>query len=91
MSFLSKLFGGGGGGGAKSEPLDYKGYRIFAEPIREDSNYRIAARIEKDQDGETNTHQLIRADTLASLEAAMEASVNKAKMLIDEQGDAIFR
>jgi hypothetical protein len=92
MSILSKLFGGGNGGDAKpsSEPVVYEGFRIFPEPIREGGQYRIAARIEKDVDGEVKTHQLIRADTLGDAGAASEASIGKAKMLIDQQGDRLF-
>ncbi len=59
-------------------------------PIREGTRYRVSARIVKEVDGETKTHTLIRADTLESLDAAAEASMAKAKMLIDQQGDRLF-
>jgi len=89
MSWLSKLFGGG----APTAPIaeEYNGFRIFAEPIPDGKKFRIAARIEREIDGEVKTHQLIRADTLESLEAAIEASRGKAHQVIDEQGDRIFR
>ncbi len=91
MSILSKLFGGGGSGGKSSaEPVVYEGFRIFPEPIKEGGQYRIAARIEKDIDGETKVHQLIRADTIGDADVAFEASLGKAKSLIDQQGDTIF-
>ncbi len=92
MSILSKLFGGGSGGDAKPKaaPEVYEGYRIYPEPIREGAQHRIAARIEKEIDGEVKTHHLIRADTLGDPQAAATASLDKAKMLIDEQGDRIF-
>ena len=51
---------------------------------------RIAARIEKEVNGEVKTHRLIRADTLESHGAAVEASVGKAKLLIDQLGDRLF-
>ncbi len=91
MSFLSKLFGGSKSAPANApEPEIYKGFRIFADPMKDGSQYRIAARIELDADGATKTHQMIRADTLGSQQAAAEASLAKAKALIDQQGDRIF-
>ncbi len=42
-------------------------------------------------DGTVKSHTLIRADTLGDLEGANEASISKAKQVIDEQGDRIFR
>lgn len=89
MSLLSKLFGGGGGG-KEPDPVVYQGYRIIPTPMKEGSEYRLAARIEKDEGGETKAHVLIRADTLGSAEAASDAAVAKAKQVIDQQGDGIF-
>lgn len=37
------------------------------------------------------THTMIRADTYMSLDAATEASLSKAKQVIDQLGDSIFR
>ncbi len=92
MSLWSRLFGGktdeDSAGGAAAE--DYKDFRIFPEPIREGQVYRVAARIEKTIDGVEKVHQLIRADTMASLDEAVAASVNKARQMIDEQGDRLF-
>jgi len=92
MSLLSKLFGGGGGSSPKeAEPELYNEFRIFPEPAKEGGGHRIAARIEKTIDGEVKIHNLIRADTCNSLDEAREVSVRKAKQVIDEQGEAIFR
>ena len=94
MSILKRLFGGKGdaGGAAESGPaVDYKGFRITPMPAKEASGYRIGARIEKDVDGETRVHDLIRADTIADRQAAEEASVAKARQVIDEQGERVFR
>ena len=88
MSLFSKLFGGG----AKPEPKPelHKGFRIFAAPQRDAGGYRIAARIEKDVDGETKIHNLLRADTVSSEDEAIGFSIRKAKQVIDEQGERIF-
>ena len=88
MSLFSKLFGGGGK--PAKEPELYKDFRIFPEPQTTSGGFRIAARIEKDIDGETKTHNLLRADTVQSTEEAEAFSIRKAKQVIDEQGDRIF-
>lgn len=85
MSILKKLFGGAAPA-PKAEPVSHEGFAITPEPIREGPVYRICALIEKDG----RTHKLIRADTLESLEAATEASIGKAKQMIDEQGERLF-
>ena len=91
MSFLKKLFGGGGGGDAPStNAVEHEGFTIFAEPMKDGSSWRIAARIEKEIDGDVKVHQMVRADTTQSREEAESASLNKAKMLIDQQGTSIF-
>ncbi|WP_341864045.1 HlyU family transcriptional regulator [Gymnodinialimonas sp. 57CJ19] len=89
MSLLSKLFGGGEK--PKAEPVLHNDYRIFVDPQSEQGGFRVAARIEKDVDGETKVHQMIRADTCRTQEEVAETSLFKAKMLIDQQGDSIFR
>lgn len=90
MSFLKKLFGGGGGGRDAAPPVEHNGFLIHADPINEGGKWRIGARIEKEIAGEVKTHRMIRADTLESADAAAEASIAKAKMLVDQQGDDIF-
>ena len=85
MSILKKLFGGGTPP-EPPKPETYQGFAITPNPNNEGGRYRIGALIEKDG----KTHQLIRADTLDDLDSAITASVNKAKQMIDEQGDRLF-
>jgi hypothetical protein len=59
--------------------------------LNDGGSWRIGARIEKEIDGEIKSHRMIRADTLQSFEDAVKASLNKAQMLVDQQGDQIFR
>ncbi len=89
MSLFKKLFGGSAPPEQKAE--DYEGYQITAEPQRDNNGYRIAARIEKNVDGKIFVHRLIRADTINDLSEAETASIAKAKQMIDQQGDGIFR
>ena len=85
MSFLSKLFGGGSTA-REPESETYEGFKITPKPAREGSRFRIGAMIEKDG----KSHHLIRADMLETLDDASEASVRKARQMIDEQGDRLF-
>ena len=87
MSFLKKLFGGGGeGGAAEVSAEDYEGFLITPTPIKDGTQWRISARIEKGD----QTHTLVRADTVGDAETATEFSIRKAKQVIDEQGDRLF-
>ncbi|MCB2130744.1 MAG: hypothetical protein KDE03_17190 [Rhodobacteraceae bacterium] len=90
MSWFARLFGGGTDAKQNVAPIDHNGFRIFAEPIKEGSGFRVAAMIEKDIDGETKQHRMVRADTVATAEGAAELTLHKARALIDQQGDAIF-
>ena len=85
MSLFSKLFGGGGKPRGP-DPVDYNGFSIIPDPMKDGPRWRIAATIEKDG----RSHQLIRADTLDDHQAAADASLRKAKQMIDEQGERIF-
>jgi hypothetical protein len=88
-SIFSRLFGGGAKASAPAEEHD--GFRIYPEPQADGGGFRVAARIEKDIDGETKTHRMIRADVCQSAEEATQAALFKAKLLIDQQGVTIFR
>lgn len=86
MSLWSKLFGGRAETPAPASSEDHKGFRITPKPIREGGQFRVAARIEKGG----RVHELIRADTMASLDEAMAISLAKARQMIDEQGERLF-
>ncbi|WP_372886944.1 HlyU family transcriptional regulator [Shimia sp.] len=88
MSFFKKLFGQAPR--PAPEPEMHEGYRIFPEPVDEPGGFRVAARIEKEIGGEIKTHRMIRADTYAAPEIARQASIDKARQLIDQQGERIF-
>jgi len=89
MGWLSKLFGGSAESAPAEKPgtsEEYKGFKVTPKPIREGSQYRIAAKIEKDG----RVHQLIRADTVGSQDEAVSLSMGKARQMIDEQGERLF-
>ena len=92
MSLLKRLFGGGSGGSIPPavEPIDYEGFRIYPDPMPEDGQFRLAARIEAEVDGETKQHHLIRADLIRDRDEACEAAIRKAKQMIDQMGPRLF-
>jgi len=90
MSLLSRLFGGGGGADKGPEPIDYEGYRIYPEPIKESDGYRLAARIERGEGDALQVHKVIRADTIRSFDEAVEASELKCKQIVDQLGERMF-
>jgi hypothetical protein len=97
-SFLKNIFaafsGSSSGGEEKateaSEPVLHGDCRIFVEPMREGNQLRLAGRIEKEVNGETLTRTFIRADLFTSKEDAMDCTLRKAKMIIDQNGPALF-
>ena len=95
FGFLGKLFGGGDGEGKPAveagTAVEYQGFTIRPEPYQKGGQWQLAARITKTIDGETKEHHLIRADLVAELAEAQTSSVMKAKRMIDEQGDGLFR
>lgn len=88
MPFWLRLFGFSAPAAetAPGKGEDYKGFTISAVPIREGGQFRVAARIEKDG----RRHDLVRADTMASLDEATSISLAKARQLIDERGDKLL-
>jgi hypothetical protein len=93
MSLFAKLFGGKPKAKAapEAEAESYNGFRITPAPQSDAEGYRVGAVIEKEIDGEVKRHTLLRADVVRSLEEAQAFSLRKAKQVIDEQGERIFR
>lgn len=90
--FFARLFGGGDAIGDEpaGSPEDYQGYSIAAIPKRDGSQWLTAGQITKEIDGETKTHEFIRADRHGDAEGAAAFSLSKARQIIDEQGDNLF-
>ena len=90
MSLFSRLFGAKSSEAPKDISVEYQGFRITPEPMKEAQGYRLCAVIEKEVGGELKSHRLIRADTIADMEQCIEASVGKAKQMIDQMGERLF-
>lgn len=97
MAFFSKILSMLSGGGEQeakpapaAEPQEHAGCKIFAEPVREGSQYRLAGRIEKAVDGQTLVRTFLRADMFTSLDDARECTFRKGQQIIDQNGASLF-
>lgn len=93
LGWMKKLFGGEGAAGP--EPAgpaeDYKGYQISPAPMRKDAGWLTSGVIAKDFPEGRKEHRFIRADTHQSQDEAAKFALMKARQIIDEQGDRVFR
>lgn len=93
---FKKMFGGGsdeisGGSPDRSSAIEYKGFTIIPSPMKHGGQFLTRAIIEREFPDGLKTHELIRADTHGSADDAGSFAVTKAKQVIDEQGERIFR
>lgn len=90
-SLIRKLTGSGDAQEVEAEAVEYQGYMIRPAPRKEGPAYYTAGIISKAlEDGTTQQHSFVRADTHSSQEAASQHAITKAKQIIDERGDRIF-
>jgi hypothetical protein len=94
MSFWSALFGSGSKSAkmaAKvSDPVEYKGYVIVAAPYKNNGHYQTAGTIAREVGGVRKEHRFIRADAYASYDDAVNFTLNKARQIVDLQGERMF-
>jgi hypothetical protein len=92
MSFWRALFGGRGSASAEkvSDPVEYKGYVIRAAPFKNNGQYQTSGIIARDSGGVRKEHRFIRADAYASYDDAVNFTLNKARQIVDLQGERMF-
>jgi hypothetical protein len=66
---------------------DYKGFQITPDPLFEEGQYRVRGTISQGE----QRHAFIRADQLPSRELCAKETLRKARVLIDQQGRALFK
>ena len=91
MKFLRGLGGGKREAAARREAVDYKGFSIVPTPRKVPGGWTTEGDISQSVDDESRSEHFIRADVLMSEEEAVDYSVSKAKKIIDEQGERLFR
>jgi hypothetical protein len=92
--FFRRLTGSGGGDGAaqaRGPAVEYNGFAIHAAPRREGSQWLTAGVIAKEFPEGVREHHFIRAETHPSQDEAQAFAVLKAKQIIDELGDRLFK
>jgi len=91
MKFLRGLGGDKSTAPAKHAAVEYKDYRIEPAPRKVTGGWTTEGVISKTEGEETRSEHFIRADMLMTEEDAVDYSVTKAKKIIDELGDRLFR
>ena len=69
----------------------HAGYEILARPIHEGGTWRIAGSVCRGSGEDADQHDFVRADTVADHSEAVQLSLLKARQLIDDRGEALFR
>ena len=88
---FKRLFGGGAKKEAPAAVEHYLGFEVTAAPVQETNGWRVQGRITKEIEGELKEHVFIRADACGDRQSAVMLTLRKARQLIDEQGECIFR
>ena len=94
MNFLRGLFlrRSRAGETPRAEPsIEYRGYTITPAPEKDPAGWHVAGTISKEASGQRRVHRFVRADTSTDREVIVARTIEKAKRVIDEQGDGIFR
>ncbi len=73
------------------EAVEYQGNSIVPRPKAQGGQFYTAGVISKELAGGRREHYFIRADTHASHAGACQHSVQKARQIIDEQGERLFK
>ncbi|MCK5363545.1 MAG: hypothetical protein KAR22_11280 [Gammaproteobacteria bacterium] len=91
MKFLRGLGGNKAEQAVKHDAVEYKGFSIVPTPRKAQGGWTTEGIISKPAGDETRSERFIRADMLMSEEDAVDYSVAKAKKIIDEQGERLFK
>ncbi len=91
LKFLRGLGGKKSEEAARHEAVDYKGFSIVPTPRKVQGGWTTEGVISQTAGEEIRSEHFIRADMLMSQEDAVDYSVSKAKKIIDEQGERLFK
>jgi hypothetical protein len=92
--FLKRLFGNAANeneppAGAADEV--YKGVDIYGRPVKDGGQWRVAGALKKEVDGQVIERKFMRADLLPDQDSAKSAAIGKARLIIDQNGDSLWR
>ena len=89
--FFRKLLGSGESKAAAGETVEYEGFTIRPAPKPQGGQFLTAGVISKQFSDGVKEQSFIRADTHTSRDDACAHTIVKARQIIDEQGDSLFR
>ncbi|EPJ42971.1 MAG: hypothetical protein OFPI_45110 [Osedax symbiont Rs2] len=69
------------------ESEEYRGFTITPAPMPDGSQFRVNGTINKEQ----QSHAFIRADVLATKDECAQEMLRKARLMIDQVGDSLFK
>lgn len=69
---------------------EHQGYLISVAPQRTNGQYRIAATICR-TDNPERKYEMVRADVFPDLETANDQTLRKAKLVIEQLGNGMFK
>ena len=69
---------------------EYHGYLLAISPQPVNGQYRVAATIYR-LDNPDRKYEMVRADLLPDLETANDQTLSKAKLVVDQLGDNMFK
>ena len=90
LEFIKNLFRSGPVEVSVAHEFEYKGFKVLVKPRIVEGGFGVGGVISKEINGELREQPFIRADSMASKEVCIEVTTNKAKMTIDQMGDALF-
>ncbi len=85
--------GGGaqdGGAGGKERMERIGDYAVYATPMKEGAQWRLAGRIESEGAEGKRVRRFIRADLFSSQDDAVDITFRKAKQIIEQHGPSLF-
>ncbi len=91
MKFLRGLGGNKAEEAVKHETVEYKGFSIVPTPRKTQGGWTTEGTISKPAGENLRSEHFIRADVLMSEDEAVDYSVAKARKIIDEQGERLFK
>ncbi len=77
--------------GEIAETERYAGLEVEARPVREGGVWRVAGRVRRGSGEDADTRDFVRADTMADHDQAVQMSLLKARQLVDDLGETLFR
>ena len=89
--FFKKLFGTKSPEPRAEESVTYKGFLIQPVSQNQGNGWSTQAVISRTQEGVTQSHEFIRADTTGDRDGAVKLTVSKCMVFIDQAGDDIFQ